>query len=353
MKNNPNQTNQDFITKSTNTMKESISNIESNPDFCLKSHIRIRESNPTSYLYKFQQTPFLSFCLIVLFVGLIIFFINEIVIADSKLRPILSMLIAIPCVMGIIWYLLDIYHYHILDKRNTLNLSDENIEWKQSKKHNKFYKIDKLLHDIAVGYFPALFIALFSNALYCNEAKVEAYSGYLFALLLLVYRISPNNLAYKIFLVRNGTDSLGGVLVCHPFKQCGFYHYGDCIIFEGARIVKVTNYFECEITTSDSYRIAKNGKVFCYAKLVFNLHSIAYERDFLKIYVENTKNALLQTNTQSFQNFKIVFESLENKSLGKLIGEYNPIGYDGTIDPYINLKRIEQQRKDKNGKLQQ
>lgn len=275
------------------------------------------------------------------------FFIQEILNANDKTIPIVSLCLGLLSYIVFAKYFIDIWDYYVFRHSQTFIFKDSDIAYKQGSKDIKQAKNAKTLRDVLYRIFPAILIVIFSM-------RMDIYGGFVVALCLFIYCIAPQNLIFTIYLIKphNTHKDLGGVYIYHPFLQCGFFEYGNCLIFREPtwRVVFSLDEEEYSITTLDRLTYDKRGNAVCLVALSFSLYFSLREREFLKIYAENTTEALLQMDTESFQTFKTMFLSLESKTLGTLIGAYNPLGYDGTINPFINLKSIEQQKGINNAK---
>lgn len=275
------------------------------------------------------------------------FFMQEILNANDKTTPIVSLCLGFLGYVIFAKYLFDIWDFYVLRHFQVFIFRGSDIAYKQSDKTIKQAKNAKILRDILYRVFPAILIVIFSM-------RMNIYGGFIVALCLLIYCIAPQNLLFSIYLIKshNTHKDSGGVYIYHPFLQCGFFDYGNCLIFREPtwRAVFSLDEEQYSITTLDKLIYDKRGNVVCLITLSFSLYHSLCDKKFLKIYTENTTIALLQMDTESFQTFKTMFLSLESKTLGTLIGAYNPLGYDGTINPFINLKSIEQQKGINNAK---
>ncbi|RDU60221.1 hypothetical protein CQA53_10995 [Helicobacter didelphidarum] len=297
-----------------------------------------------------NKNSFLLYSFLFIFFLVIGYFLmQEIPNANHKTIPIVSLCLGLLSYIILAKYLIDIWNYYVFKRSQTFIFKDGDIAYKQDNKSIKQAKIAKILRDVLYRIFPAICIAILSM-------RMDIHGGFVTASCLFIYCIAPQNLLFNIYLIKphNTRKDLGGVYIYHPFLQCGFFEYGNCLIFREATWQTVFGLDEDEysIATLDNFAYDKKGNIVCLVTLSFSLHAFLDEREFLKIYTKNTTAALLQTDIESFQTFKTMFLSLERKIFGRLIGKYNPLGYDGTIDPYINLKWIEQQRKENNGESQ-
>lgn len=277
----------------------------------------------------------LMLCFFVGFLLLLYLLIQEINTTHFSVKSVLSLCIALPCYLLCVLYCIEIYEYYVTKDYQKLQIKEENIEWKQS---YTFIKSQFFRSMIKVIFAVCFFIPCFNGAFY---------GGCIFAILLCVAQIPPSTFVYRIFLIKDFIyqDKLhkGGILLYHPNLVCGFYPYGEFLIFQQYSVGHWQWFRNYTIFTLDCIKCPPIQDDTIYGAMNVELHfEGGFNDEFQTLWVKHTENILLEADESMFLKFKALFEFLSKSNSGHLLYAYNEFT---AYQPYLDVLKIEKMRK--------
>ncbi|WP_394978245.1 hypothetical protein [uncultured Helicobacter sp.] len=282
----------------------------------------------------FYKHFFLIFCFFIGFLWLLYSLIQVIYITHFSIKSILSLCIALPCYLVCVLYCIEIYEYYVTKDYQKLNIKKEDIEWEQSYIY------------IKSQFFRSMIKAIFAICFLIPSFNGAFYGGCVFAIMLCITQIPPSTSVYKIFLIKDfiykGKLHKGGILLYHPNLDCGFYPYGEFLIFQ-QRLVGHWNWFSLfTIFTIDCIKSIPVQDDTIYGNMNVEL---PFEGNFNNklqtLWVKHTKNVLLESSEDIFLKFKTMFEFLVKSPDGFLLCSYKEFA---AYQPYLDIVAIQTQR---------
>lgn len=164
-----------------------------------------------------------------------------------------------------------------------------------------------------------------------------------FAIMLCIAQIPPQTFVYRIFLIKDfiykGKLHKGGILLYHPKFECGFYPYGEFLIFQ-QRLVGHWNWFSLfTIFTIDCIKSIPVQDDTIYGNMNVELPFEGnFNDEFQTLWIKHTKNALLESSEDVFLKFKAIFDILDKSPSGFLLYAYNEFD---AYKPYLDIATIE------------
>ena len=283
----------------------------------------------------FSKHFILMFCFFMGFLLLLYLLIQEMNITHFSVKSVLSLCIALPCYLLCVLYCIEIYEYYVTKDYQKLQIKEENIEWKQS---YTFIKSQFFRSMIKVIFAVCFFIPCFNGAFY---------GGCVFAIMLCIAQIPPSTFVYRIFLVKDsihkGKLHKGGILLYHPNLVCGFYPYGEFLIFQQNSIGHWQWFRTYTIFTLDCIKSIPIQDTTIYGIMNVELHfEGGFNDEFQSLWITHTKNILLESDKNMFLKFKAIFDILSKSPSGHLLCAYNEFA---AYKPYLDIVAIETLRK--------
>ncbi len=301
----------------------------------------VKNLNTTTSLTLIQQLKIyfykhfvLMFCFLVGFLLLLYLLIQVIYITHFSIKSILSLCIALPCYLVCVLYCIEIYEYYVTKDYQKLNIKKEDIEWEQSYIY------------IKSQFFRSMIKVIFAICFLIPSFNGAFYGGCVFAIMLCLAQIPPSTSVYRIFLIKDfiykGKLHKGGILLYHPNLACGFYPYGEFLIFQ-QRSVGHWNWFRLfTIFTIDCIKSIPVQDDTIYGTMNVELHFEGnFNDEFQTIWITHTKNALLESSEDIFLKFKTMFEFLDKSPDGFLLCSYKEFA---AYKPYLDIVTIQTQR---------